>query len=230
MTIFRGRWSARRSPRMTETDDRHSPGIAGSGQRRHHRTSLDLDLLEGRILMANPVDLGQYVQNIQSVTGVNSTAEVIGQEPQPGGIAGVNTAFLIDDALTAIASLPGYTDSFANGVNAAGTVVGFAQKASPQGGIRSYSGGLRLQWRGEGPRKSGGTQSIAMGINSSGDIVGYSTTSSSPFSNQAFYYNHATQKMTGLNTPTGDESYATGINDQGQITGYTVSNAGTAAR
>jgi probable HAF family extracellular repeat protein len=108
--------------------------------------------------------------------------------------------------VTDLGTVPGTTDSWANGVNAGGQVVGGS-------GIRAslYSGGVMTDLG-----TLGGLYSAAGGINASGQVVGTSSpTDSSPA--HAFLYSGGT--MQDLGTLDGGYSAGRGINNSGQVVG-----------
>ena len=109
----------------------------------------------------------------------------------------------------------GGSQSWANGINASGQVVGESDTAgdTAQHGFR-YANGVMTDLG----TLSGTHSSSASGINASGQIVGVSYTAGDKQSLRAFRYTG--NAMTVLGTLGGANSYAFGINDSGQIVGY----------
>ena len=100
---------------------------------------------------------------------------------------------------TILGTLPGWTDSFAAGINDAGTVVGYSGDvpATPvffngiaanfpveslYGQATSWSGGL-INYLGALPGSLG---SVATGINNAGQVTGYSTSIPNPIAVRPF--------------------------------------------
>jgi hypothetical protein len=97
-----------------------------SGQKLLLRTALVLEPLEGRTLLATIVDLGPtgsiFGPGIYNVTGINSTAEVVGQN--------VNfLAFFLNASgiSQTINPASGYNASFANAINDNNQVAGYSE-------------------------------------------------------------------------------------------------------
>ena len=108
--------------------------------------------LELRSLMASIVDLGPLTTGglgelLANVTGINSTAEVVGQwvGNQPGTLAADYQAFLLDNngVTHPVGPLPGSPNSFANAINDSGQVVGYSSQDSGLGGGIAGGGGGR---------------------------------------------------------------------------------------
>ncbi len=163
---------------MIKSRHYESVGFTRSEQKRRRWNMPHLEPLEARSLLATIVDLGQLSGTFSNVTGVNSTAEVVGQTLNQS--SDTYQAFLIDSQGVQhdVGPLPGYTYSYANGLNDAAQVVGYSQ--NPAGGINTpleaflYSQGTLTDLK-----PLGGSVSVATSINASGNVVGYSTTSSS---------------------------------------------------
>jgi probable HAF family extracellular repeat protein len=117
-----------------------------------------------------------------------------------------------------LGTLAGYASSAAQGINAAGAVVGYATTSTGRTQAFLYSGGSMV---GLGTPK-GDANSAAEAINSAGQIVGYAYPTSGP--SHAFLYSNGT--MTDLGTLSGDStSQALAINDSGQVVGYSGGSA-----
>ena len=101
--------------------------------------------------------------------------------------------------------------SQANGINASGQVVGWAETARGARHAFLYTGSTMTDLG-----TLGGTISEASGINASGQVVGWSFTTGNA-SRHAFLYTGST--MTDLGTITGPITEANDINDSGQIVG-----------
>ena len=141
-----------------------------------------------------------------------------------GFMAGADTAFPNHAATFSNGSVTvfGTTQSVANGVNSAGTVVGYAANASNQFRAYSYAGGTMTMLG-----TLGGNSSIAFDINDSNQIVGNAKNSAG--FNHAFLYQNGV--MTDLSTLDGlpnTQSSASAINASGRIVGY--SNIGITAQ
>lgn len=110
-------------------------------------------------------------------------------------------------------------DSFARGVNSAGTAVGYSQlaDASTRGFVEPGGGLLPMP-------TFGGADSRGHGINSAGLVAGYAQLASG--APRAVRYAPATDTLTDLGTLGGDESYAYGINAAGAIVGYSLDGSG----
>ncbi|MFT3898534.1 MAG: hypothetical protein QM719_12745 [Thermomonas sp.] len=116
-------------------------------------------------------------------------------------------------AMTPLGTLPGLPSAIANGINDAGTIVGFAF-------TNDHLKTRAFAWReGSGMRALadlGGDASLAQAINASGTIVGWSYDAGGVL--HAVRWD-ATGAITDLNPP-GAISEALGINDKGDIVGW----------
>jgi probable HAF family extracellular repeat protein len=137
-------------------------------------------------------------------------------DASPASYSWTVTNRLTGYAVTDLGTLGG-TTSYAQGINAAGQVVGYSLTASGQYHAFLYSAGTMRDLG-----TLGGTFSYAMGINANGDVVGYSATASGQY--HAFLYTAGT--MRDLGTLGGASSYAYDVNDSGQVVGYSVNAAG----
>jgi probable HAF family extracellular repeat protein len=149
----------------------------------------------------------------------------VGQTQTTGGN---NHAFLYSGGIMIdLGTLPGYSSSFAAGINAAGQVVGYSDtNFSISYHAFLYSGGIMTDLG-----TLGGPFSFAGGINDAGQIVGYSATAGNPnafpwcspaCNYDAFLYSGGI--MTDLNSLLPANSgwqleFATAINNSGQIAG-----------
>jgi probable HAF family extracellular repeat protein len=134
-------------------------------------------------------------------------------------------AFLYDGdsgTSTALGNLGGsgsYSQSYANGVNDAGQVVGYSYTSSGTQHAFLYSGSMQDLF-GAGDSHS----SEATGINNAGQVVGV-------YGGSAFLLNGGvggvkTDLSTKLNPPFIYNSYATAINTTGQVAGYSSDSSG----
>ncbi len=217
----------------------HTLALAGFGeskQKPRRKSIPGSESLEGRALMASLVDLGQFYglpailfgAQGSSVTGVNSTAELVGQKATAQG-SSTQQAFFLDNEGTwhNIGPEAGYTDSFATALNDAGQIAGYSQvtTGSGLGGVATTGAFLYSQGTLQDLGTLGGSDSVATSLNASGWVAGYSTTSTGSSSpTHAFLYSKGS--MTDLGTLSGStNSYATGVNDSGQVVGYATKNS-----
>ncbi len=197
---------------------RHSTGDRKQRLRRIGRPSLE-ELEIRTLLNATLSDLGV----LESVTGLNSAVEVVGNTNPPDG---EGYAFLLDSNGTFhnLGDLPGYSLTAATGISANGQVIGYSSdpdsNSSPDSlalvdvnGVMTSLGTLNSQ---------DVRESEAIGINDSGQIVGWSTVIGDAI--HAFLYSNG--QMTDLSTLGGashaGSSVANAINDSGQIVGNTT--------
>jgi len=107
---------------------------------------------------------------------------------------------------------PGATETYGNGIDAAGDVVGSyrtgATGTSLHGFLLSAGAYTSIDY-------AGAAQTVLTGINDAGQIVGYSEY---PF--RGFVYDTSTQTFTDLSFPPGTDIYPSGINNDGSIAGY----------
>jgi probable HAF family extracellular repeat protein len=145
-----------------------------------------------------------------SPSGINASGHVCGDYSTSSGYT---HAFLYSNGIMKdLGTLPGCSESYAEGINDSGQVVGESH---------NYNiGYTHAFFFSNGAMKDLGTLgsgfSWAYGINNSGQVVGGSPTSSSGY-NHAFLYSNVTMK--DLGTLGGGFSDAWGINDSGQVVG-----------
>jgi len=158
----------------------------------------------------HPVRLGVLILVLAASTGLAAGAP-------PRAHADAAPAYTVTD----LGVLPGYSHSYASGINASGQVVGdsgpsggntHAFRTTATGGIDAASNLGTLP---------GGSYSDATGINASGQVVGYAETGTG--AEHAF----RTTATGGIDAasdlgafPGDDQSSATGINASGQVVGY----------
>jgi probable HAF family extracellular repeat protein len=130
-----------------------------------------------------------------------------------------NTSFGQSYQLTDLAALLG-TNSYAQGINNDGQVVGYWQSTNGAHAFL-YRGGAVTDL---GLLGGAATNNFALSINNSGQVVGFSETTNGAV---AFVYQNGA--ITNLGNFGGLESYAFGINDGGQIVGHLVTGGGALA-
>jgi probable HAF family extracellular repeat protein len=178
-------------------------------------------------------DLGT-LGGIDSIgTGINDSGQVTGFANTSGDAA--NHAFLWtpttpngDSGTMHDLETLGGTDSYAQGINAAGQVAGYSQTT---GDAATHAflydpGAPGLHDLGT----LGGTSSYGLRINASGQVTGYSyTTGDSDY--HAFLYDPGAPGLHDLGTLGGTNSVGSGINASGQVTGnsQTTGDAATHA-
>jgi probable HAF family extracellular repeat protein len=125
--------------------------------------------------------------------------------------------WLLSYQITDLGSLPGGNgESFANGINDSGQVVGLAFINNPHGHAFLWDAANGMQDLGTLP---GDSFSDAIGINNSGQVVGCSYTT---FTLRHAFLWDATSGMQDLGTLGGSFSCAFGINHSGQVVGYSA--------
>jgi probable HAF family extracellular repeat protein len=183
-----------------------------------------LESLETRLLPAHIVDLGPLSGTFANVTGVNSTAEVVGQTLNPS--SNEYQGFLIDSngVQHNVGPLTGFTESFASGLNDAGEVVGFSQNA-PEGINYPEEAFLDNHGTLTDLGTLGGNVSVATSVSASGQVVGYSTTTSGNYLLQDGFIWRPGVGMQDLGALTaGGSSGALAINDAGDVVGYSTTS------
>ncbi len=142
---------------------------------------------------------------------------IVGYSSMNGGVHAYSYSGGI---MTDLGTLGG-TISVAQGINTAGTIVGYSRTTGDSTvHAFSYSGGVMTDLG-----TLGGTTSVAQGINTAGTIVGFSRRAGGAY-NYAFSYSGGV--MTDLGTFGGIESIALGINTAGTIVGYSYTTGNSA--
>jgi probable HAF family extracellular repeat protein len=163
-------------------------------------------------------DLGTLVSGGRCSYGwdINTSGQVVGQV-MPGDMY---HAFLYSNGvMTDLGTLGGF-NSYANGINNNGQVVGESDLANGADHAFLYSNGVMTDLGILG----GGTYSKASGINASGQVTGCAYTASNVYQH-AFLYNNGV--MTDLGTlPGGSESWGQRINASGQVVGVALTSSG----
>jgi len=157
-------------------------------------------------------DLGNFGGQVPTVTGINESGQV-------SGVVGGNRAVRYTPGVgwQDFPALGGF--SIANGINAAGDLVGYRFAAA---GLRAFrysdSGGVQ-----DIEPLAGGSMSLGYGINTAGDVVGYSDAAGGVF--RAF---RASPGLTAVELPSLGGAFALGcgINDAGQVAGLATTAAG----
>jgi probable HAF family extracellular repeat protein len=158
-------------------------GFTKSTKKTRRRRIARSESLEGRPLMAMIVDLGQIYGTPMdvwgpqgaSVTGVNSAAELVGQNASSSAL-GTFHAFFLDNTGTQhnIGPESGYTDSFATALNDQDQVSGYSQINTGTPANPSYSQKAYLYSQGtlHDLGTLGGNDSVATSVNNQGSVVG----------------------------------------------------------
>jgi probable HAF family extracellular repeat protein len=110
-----------------------------------------------------------------------------------------------------------YSQSYANGVNDAGQVVGYSYTSSGTQHAFLYTSSMQDLFGG-----GDSTSSVANGINNAGQVVGV-------YGGSAFLWSSSSGKTDlgqKLNPPYNASSYATAINTGGQVAGYSSASSG----
>lgn len=157
-------------------------------------------------------NLGDFGGQVPTITGINASGQM-------SGVVGGSHAVRYTPGVgwEDFPALGGY--SLANGINAAGDLVGY--RVAPAG-LRAfrYSNSAGVQDIDPLP---GGTMSLGYAINTAGEVVGYGNTASGEF--RAF---RAAPGLPPVELPAlgGSFALACGINDAGQIAGVASTAAG----
>lgn len=160
-------------------------------------------------------NLGTFGGEIPTITGINASGQI-------SGTVGGNRAVRYTPGVgwEDFPALGGF--SVANGINAAGDLVGYHFGSA---GLRAYrySDGGGVQ---DIAPLTGGSMSFGFAINAAGDVVGYSNIASGEF--RAFRAQTALVPMTVDELPSLGGSFALGcgINNAGQIVGVATTSAG----
>jgi probable HAF family extracellular repeat protein len=158
-------------------------------------------------------------------TAINNSGQVAGSFDYAGDWTSSH-AFLYDstndDSTNGMQDLStlGGTNSYGNGINDSGEVVGYSYTAGDQ----NYHAFLYEDGVMKDLGTLGGSHSNASDINDSGQVVGEAAYDSSGYSH-AFLYD-STNGMQDLGTLGGTYSYAAGINDSGEVVGQSVNSSG----
>jgi probable HAF family extracellular repeat protein len=148
-------------------------------------------------------------------TDINNSSQVVGFAPQ----SPLPAAFIWDSVagLQYLGTLPGGTNSGAEGINDLGQVVGYSNSAETEDRafVWDNTGGMQSL----GTLYSTDTQSFAVDINNSGTVVGFSGTEFW----RSFIWTSSIG-MVDLGLPRGYTSTrAEAINDEGMVVGYVLS-------
>jgi probable HAF family extracellular repeat protein len=159
-------------------------------------------------------NLGTLGDLVPTITGVNASGQVSGYVSGPAGLRAVrytNGAWQY---------LPGLDTTFsvANGINAAGDLVGYY--ANAEGAVRAYRYHAGLVETIE--PLAGGSMTLGYAINKQGDVVGYGD---SPSGIVAFIARRG-ESAEALPTLGGAVTLACGINDAGQVAGWSLTSDG----
>ena len=163
-------------------------------------------------------DLGTLGGNLSGQAGDSSCAYginnngLIAGESVVAGPQGYCNAFLYSDGIMQnLGTLPGNVQSYANGINDKGQIVGYCMTSEYLQTAFIFSGGI-MQSLGSIATNS---DSLANGINNKGQVVGSSVVSGGAV--HGFLYSGGV--MQDLGSMGGNYSVAYGINDNGQIVG-----------
>jgi probable HAF family extracellular repeat protein len=158
---------------------------------------------------------------LSSANGINNKDQVVGSFNISDNLGGGSLyhAFLYSSGnMIDLGTLPGYTESYGQGINDNGQVVGTAYTSSGVSHAFLYSDGSMTDLG----VLSGDTDSGALAINNKSQIVGISSSgndATGPFHSRPFLYNGA--GMTALGTlPNFSNGLASSINNDGLVVGY----------
>ena len=161
-------------------------------------------------------NLGSLGGLVPTVTGVNASGQVSGYVTGPNG----QLAARYTDG-SGWQYLPGLDSGFsvANGINAAGDLVGYHLNAD--GAVRAfrYHAGVVEDIE----PVDGGFSTVGFGINARGDVVGYADTQSGSI---VGFVARAGEPAHVLPSLGGTQTLTCGINDAGQVAGSSVTQAG----
>ena len=165
----------------------------------------------------NPTELGTSTQTLYAATGINARGQVVG-----------SPAFVWQNgSLTLLPVLPGGQGGAANGINAAGTIVGTVSRTGPLGGLDA------AVWQNNVLTDLGTLDAIqynqAEAVNAAGQIVGTADPECQPCAAPEAWVGQPGGALTKLDTliPAGSGwtlQRANGINDRGQIVGSGLHN------
>jgi len=214
--------------------------ISMTAQEHHQYQVVDLGTFGGPMSTVNCC-----AHQITARGVVVGSADTSAANPNPGCFNGplgfpdcnVNQAFQWQDGtLTNLGALPGGYNSFSQGVNARGTVVGSAENGvtDPDLGIAEFEAVLWRNGQITNLGTLGGNESIAFDINSRGQVVGVAANA---VPDPASFFGFATQTrpffwengvMHDLDTLGGTDGAAYLMNASGQAMGQFYVNGGAA--
>jgi len=220
---------------MSAQDGRHSEGA-----KHHHYKVVDLGTFGGPGSGVNCCD-----HQITARGVVVGSADTSAANPNPGCFNGplgvpdcnVNQAFeWRDGTLTDLGTLPGGYNSYSQGINARGTVVGSSENGitDPVVGIAEFEAVIWRNGQITNMGTLGGNESLAFDINDRGQIVGIAANA---VPDPASFFGFATQTrpffwengvMHDLDTLGGTDGAAYLINAHGQSMGQFYVNGGAA--
>ncbi len=158
--------------------------------------------------------LGTLGGGSSTAQSLNDRGQVVGESYTRDG--NIHPFLYIGGILRDLGTLPGYTDSLANGINAGGDIVGVAMiRQARQTRAFLYSKGI-LHDLGTLAVGLPGARSGAIGINVAGQVVGYSDMPSG--NEHAFLYQNRVMRDLGT-LPGYPTSIATAINNTQEIVG-----------
>jgi len=150
-----------------------------------------------------------------TIDGISNNGTVVGFATADGVTLNNFTASPLTTLTANPLNINGSTNAMANGINSAGTVVGF------DGSVNAFSltGGVTTTFI-----PGGGTSAMAFGINDKGAIVGQYTTATGTM--PGFIVNGSNPLIT-INAPAGPNTVnAQGINNNGLVVGFYVGTDG----
>jgi probable HAF family extracellular repeat protein len=155
-------------------------------------------------------------------TAMSNTGVVAGYSLLADGVTLRATEWIVGHP-TALVGLPGYSVSYAFGINDSGMIVGEADQP-PAGGSRAvmWLHGIATSFT---PNLSAQLGSAAFGVNKFGEAVGYENTATPTYPLQEVACLFANGAIVDLNTRIDKQSgwsldVADSINDNGQISGF----------
>lgn len=179
------------------------------------------------VAQKGPTDLGTLGGTYSQANAINYKTGIAGSSTTTGDVATHAFVRLTSNAtqLTDIGTLPGGSNSFGNGINYSGVVVGASEYNDPTYGVVTHA----FRWS-AGTIKDlgtlGGSASTAAAVNYFGVIVGDSTVDGDT-ADHAFWYNPKTGVLTDLGSlagPTGN-SAAYGLSEYGVAAGTSQTGA-----
>jgi probable HAF family extracellular repeat protein len=160
-------------------------------------------------------------------TGINNSGQIVGNSTLNVGMKveplyGIAQHATIwnDGKATDLGTLPGGLDSYANGINNSGQVVGYSYVSF----VTSFHATVWNKGVATDLGTLGGIYSFAHGINNSGQVVGYATTQTNDYRATLWDDGHAIDLNTFLTASEIGDGWvlrtATAINDHGVIVGW----------